>query len=70
MSILIEGRDNAYADRLIEDMNARGASMEDLEKDILKAALDASRGNVEAAARKLGMTGPHCRYRLKKFGFG
>ena len=67
---LIEGRDNAYADRLIEDMNARGASMEDLEKDILKAALDASRGNVEAAARKLGMTGPQCRYRLKKFGLG
>ncbi|MCB1757871.1 MAG: sigma 54-interacting transcriptional regulator, partial [Gammaproteobacteria bacterium] len=58
---LVQGHDHSYANRLIEDMLARGGSMEALEKDILKAALDASKGNVEAAARKLGMTGPQCR---------
>ena len=39
---------------------------EKLEHQLLEAALQQSKGNVLAAARLLGMSGPQVRYRLKK----
>jgi transcriptional regulator with GAF, ATPase, and Fis domain len=39
---------------------------EKLEQELLSIALEKAEGNVLAAARLLGMTGPQCRYRLKK----
>ena len=46
----------------------QGCSLPDLENKILQSALQKSDGNVEKAARVLGITGPQCRYRLKKAG--
>ncbi len=37
-----------------------------LERELLVAALAQAQGNVEAAARLLGLSGPQCRYRMKK----
>lgn len=39
---------------------------EKLEQELLSIALNKADGNVLGAARLLGMTGPQCRYRLKK----
>ena len=44
----------------------RGASLEDLEKRLLDAAVARSHGNLSSAARLLGMTRPQLAYRLKK----
>ncbi len=42
-------------------------SFEDLEKNLLRGALKEADGNVNKAARSLGMSAPRCRYRMKKF---
>ena len=46
----------------------QGISFESLEKELLQTALEKSRGNVEKAARLIGITGPQFRYRQKKLG--
>ena len=43
-----------------------GLSLNDLEDDLLTLALEQSGGNIEKAARLLKITGPQCRYRMKK----
>ena len=43
-----------------------GLSLNDLEDDLLKLALEQSGGNIEKTARLLKITGPQCRYRMKK----
>ncbi len=43
-----------------------GLSLNDLEDDLLKLALEQSGGNIEKTARLLQITGPQCRYRMKK----
>lgn len=43
-----------------------GLSLNDLEDDLLKLALEKSGGNIEKTARLLQITGPQCRYRMKK----
>lgn len=54
------------AEIMIQTMTRDNLSFEDLERNLLKTALEKSEGNVLAVARMLGITGPQCRYRLKK----
>jgi DNA-binding NtrC family response regulator/predicted hydrocarbon binding protein len=55
-------------DNLLSLFAEEGMSFSSLEAHILKAALSKNNGNVEKTARLLGITGPQCRYRLKKAG--
>ncbi|PVV06917.1 MAG: hypothetical protein B6D77_14930, partial [gamma proteobacterium symbiont of Ctena orbiculata] len=45
-----------------------GAKMEQVERDAIVKALEETRWNRTAAAKKLGMTLRSLRYRLEKFG--
>jgi transcriptional regulator with PAS, ATPase and Fis domain len=47
---------------------AEGIDMEELEKDLLRQAMERSTGNQSRAATLLGLTRDQMRYRLKKFG--
>ena len=51
---------------LLEQMSVEGLSLDKVEEELLSAALNKADGNVQAAARLLGISGPQCRYRLKK----
>ncbi|MEN9433997.1 MAG: hypothetical protein RLZZ422_1586 [Pseudomonadota bacterium] len=53
-------------DEVLEQMSRKALVFEDLEKQLLEKALDQAKGNVLEAARILGISGPQCRYRLKK----
>ncbi|EIJ36686.1 sigma-54-dependent Fis family transcriptional regulator [Thiothrix nivea] len=57
---------------VLEDLLTRmiqsGIDFETLEKQILDKALQKAGGNVLETARMLGISGPQCRYRLKKLG--
>jgi DNA-binding NtrC family response regulator/predicted hydrocarbon binding protein len=44
------------------------ANFEEYEKILLQGALEEAGGNINKAARLLGMSGPQARYRMKKFG--
>lgn len=55
-------------DLLLEQMLKQGVELELLEHRLLEKALYKAEGNVLETARLLGMTGPQCRYRLKKLG--
>jgi DNA-binding protein Fis len=44
-----------------------GASLEDVEKSMLRHALDQTNGNQSEAARRLGISRDTLRYRIKKF---
>lgn len=55
-------------DDLLSRMVQSGIDFETLEKQILEKALDKAAGNVLETARLLGISGPQCRYRLKKLG--
>ena len=45
-----------------------GINMEELERDLVKQALERSGGNQSAAAQLLGMTRDQIRYRIEKYG--
>ena len=47
---------------------AAGLTLEDIEREMLATAHAESRGNITAAARRLGMTRAAYAYRLKKYG--
>ncbi len=51
---------------LLDQFSKQGLSLDEVEKELLTSALEKSQGNVLAAARLLGISGPQCRYRLKK----
>lgn len=51
----------------LDALLADGPSLEQLEADIILRTLEISRGNVSAAARKLGMQRGQLAYRLKKY---
>ena len=55
-------------DDLLNRMMKEGIDFEALEKQLLEKALQNAHGNVLEAARRLGISGPQCRYRLKKLG--
>ena len=55
-------------DDLLGRMVQTGIDFETLEKQILDKALKKAGGNVLETARILGISGPQCRYRLKKLG--
>lgn len=55
-------------DSLLSLMVQDGVSFDELEQQILKKSLERAEGNVLEAARILGISGPQCRYRLKKLG--
>jgi DNA-binding NtrC family response regulator len=65
---LAERKDNALMEEFIKDIQSAGLSLDEVERGILEAALNARGGNVQGAARLLGISGPQCRYRLKKIG--
>lgn len=46
----------------------RPGTLEDIERDLCRAALQECNGNVAAAARKLGLTRPTLAYRLRRWG--
>ncbi|MEJ2183268.1 MAG: sigma-54 dependent transcriptional regulator [Nitrospirota bacterium] len=48
---------------------ASGINIEDVEKDLIRQALDVTRGNQTKAARLLGLSRDTLRYRMNKFGF-
>ncbi len=47
-----------------------GVTLEEVERDFVRQALDLSQGNQTRAARLLGLTRDELRYRVKKFGLG
>ncbi len=53
-------------DAVIEQVLESGASLDKLERQLMKAAVERSEGNLSSAARLLGMTRAQLAYRLKK----
>jgi DNA-binding NtrC family response regulator len=49
---------------------AAGIKLEELEKDLIRQALDRTQGNKTRAAELLGLTRDTLRYRIEKFNFG
>ncbi len=49
---------------------AHGLVFEELERDLVRQALERARGNQTRAARLLGMTRDQIRYRIRKFALG
>jgi len=47
-----------------------GASLEAIEREVLRQAFETARGNVAEAARLLAIDRGKLRYRLQKFGLG
>ncbi|MBI4823431.1 MAG: sigma-54-dependent Fis family transcriptional regulator [Nitrospirae bacterium] len=47
----------------------RGIDIEEVEKELIRQALDSTRGNQTKAARLLNLTRDTLRYRMQKFGF-
>jgi len=47
-----------------------GLNLEELERDLVKQALDQSGRNITKAAKLLGLSRDTLRYRLEKFGLG
>jgi len=64
----LEQQASSPIDNLLSQMLQHGMSFEHLEQQVLEKALEYAEGNVLETARNLGMTGPQCRYRLKKAG--
>ncbi|MET0049195.1 MAG: sigma 54-interacting transcriptional regulator, partial [Sedimenticola sp.] len=65
---LEQGAQPNSIDELIDMLVEMGINFDDMEKQILEKALSKANGNVMEAARQLGLSGPQCRYRLKKLG--
>ncbi|MET0012161.1 MAG: sigma 54-interacting transcriptional regulator [Sedimenticola sp.] len=65
---LEQGAQPNSIDELIGMMVEMGINFDDMEKQVLEKALSKANGNVMEAARQLGLSGPQCRYRLKKLG--
>ena len=53
-------------DRVMERVLGEGLSLDQLEQRLLEAAVSAAKGNLAAAARRLGITRPQLAYRLKR----
>jgi DNA-binding NtrC family response regulator len=51
------------------DLPSDGVSLKDVEKDLIKQALDKVEGNQTKAARLLGISRDALRYKMQKFGF-
>ena len=47
----------------------RGVSLDEVEKDLVRQALEAAKGNQTRAAQLLGISRDQLRYRMQKFGF-
>lgn len=58
----------SVVDDLLNRMLQSGVDFETLEQQLLEKTLAKANGNVLEAARLLGISGPQCRYRLKKLG--
>ncbi|MES9878718.1 MAG: sigma 54-interacting transcriptional regulator [Candidatus Sedimenticola sp. 1PA] len=65
---LEQGAQPCSMDELMDTLVEKGMNFDDMEKQILEKALGKANGNVMEAARRLGLSGPQCRYRLKKLG--
>jgi two-component system NtrC family response regulator len=50
------------------DLPPEGLDMDELERDLVRQALERSGGNQSRAAQLLGMTRDQIRYRLEKYG--
>lgn len=66
--LLEKGSNSELVDQVLDKMHASGLDFEHLEQQILDQALKRAQGNVLETARILGISGPQCRYRLKKCG--
>lgn len=58
----------SIVDDLLNRMLQSGIDFDSLEQQLLEKTLAKANGNVLEAARLLGISGPQCRYRLKKLG--
>jgi len=67
LSLQPGGADGAAEGRLLK-LPEDGLDMEELERDLVRQALEASGGTQSKAARLLGMTRDQIRYRLEKYG--
>jgi transcriptional regulator with PAS, ATPase and Fis domain len=54
---------------LIFNLPAEGIDIEDVERELIKQALESSEGNQSKAAKKLNLGIDAFRYRMKKFKF-
>ena len=54
------------AGSLIDTLLGSGTSLDDLEEQLLQAAVERAQGNISEAARILGITRPQLAYRLKR----
>ena len=52
-----------------DDERLDGADIEDVERELIRQALEVSEGNQSKAAKKLNLGIDAFRYRMKKFGF-
>ena len=52
--------------QLVNKVLDNGISLEDIESELLKSAVERAKGNLSSAARLLGMSRPQIAYRLKK----
>jgi transcriptional regulator with PAS, ATPase and Fis domain len=66
--LLEQASATGLVDQVLDTMHKNGLDFEHLEQQILESALKRAHGNVLEAARILGISGPQCRYRLKKCG--
>ena len=61
----MQPRDQFMGRRLVEE----GIDIEDVERELIRQALEVSEGNQSKAAKKLNLGIDAFRYRMKKFGF-
>jgi DNA-binding NtrC family response regulator len=66
---IIERTGGARTGALNFKIPAEGVDIEDVERDLIRQALELSKGNQSHAARKLHLGIDAFRYRMKKFGF-
>lgn len=64
----LEDETTEIPNKIPEDVDSLEAYLEDIEKNVIVEALEATRWNKTAAAKKLGISFRALRYRLKKLG--
>ncbi|MBH1965641.1 MAG: sigma 54-interacting transcriptional regulator [Comamonadaceae bacterium] len=62
----LERSEGGPATTIAREALGKGVNLEDLESEMIQAAMQASEGNLSAAARMLGLTRPQMSYRLER----
>jgi transcriptional regulator with PAS, ATPase and Fis domain len=65
---IISPEESLHGDEDAIKLPKKGVSLNDVEKDLIKQALETARGNQVRAAKLLGLSRDTLRYRMKKYG--